>query len=313
MNEFSFIKQYLARLSESEPGAFRLTNDAATLTPSPGHSLVLTKDILIENVHFLPHTPPEKIAQKLLRVNLSDLAAMGAKPRAYMLGLGLSKHTLSEDWLKAFVHGLKEDQERFGITLIGGDTTAHAGALFLSLTALGEVPEGEALPRQGSVEGDDIYLSGTLGDAALGLLALRGEIAKNPHLITRYELPEPRIALGLSLRGKARAAMDVSDGLLQDIGHMLAPGQGACFERSRLPLSPAAESALREAPSLIGTILTGGDDYELLFTAPVSARESIECLPGVTRIGKITGNGEVRCLEEDGSILEVEIKGFQHF
>ncbi|MDF2781719.1 MAG: thiL, partial [Geminicoccaceae bacterium] len=266
LGEFAFIAERLRPLAAGSPGALDLADDAALLDPPAGSELVLTKDAMVAGVHFLPDDPPGDIARKLLRVNLSDLAAMGAAPLGYLLALIRPKAT-AEDWLAEFCRGLAEDQATFGIGLLGGDTVSTPGPLALSLTALGHVPRGAALRRGGAKPGDDIWASGTLGDAALGLKVLQGELEAAPavgaQLVERYRLPQPRLALGQTLRGLASAALDVSDGLLADLGHILETSAvGAEIHAAALPLSPAA----RALPGVREAALAGGDDYELLFT-----------------------------------------------
>ncbi|MGH6900683.1 MAG: thiamine-phosphate kinase, partial [Geminicoccaceae bacterium] len=240
--EFAFIARRLRPLATAE-GALGLADDAALLDPAPGRQLVLAKDAMVAGVHFLGDDPPAQIARKLLRVNLSDLAAMGAAPLGYLLALARSKE-IADVWLGEFCAGLAADNAEFAIPLLGGDTVATPGPLTLSLTALGEVPKGAALLRGGARPGDDIWVSGTLGDAALGLEALQGKLdvtgEARAYLIERYRLPRPRLALGQALRGTASAAIDISDGLIADLGHVLEVSEvGAELHADALPLSPA--------------------------------------------------------------------------
>jgi thiamine-monophosphate kinase len=318
LGEFAFIAERLRPLAAGTPGALELQDDAALLEPPAGAELVLTKDAMVAGVHFLPEDPPGDVARKLLRVNLSDLAAMGAAPLGYLLALVRSKAT-SEAWLADFCRGLAEDQTEFAIGLLGGDTVATPGPLTLSLTAIGQVPKGAALLRSGARPGDDVWVSGTLGDAALGLKVLQGELdvtaQARAHLTGRYRLPQPRLALGRALRGIAHAAIDVSDGLLADLGHILeTSGVGAELRADALPLSAAA----RNLPGARDAALSGGDDYELLFTAPADAREAIAAvdeqldLP-LTRIGEIHSGNGLRVLDAAGQEIQVEHAGWQHF
>lgn len=322
MNEFERIAQLFAPLSSNESGAFNLTDDAAILSPKAGHRFVFTKDCIIESVHFIGDESPTLIAQKLLRTNLSDLAAMGATPRAYMLGLMLPRAT-PRSWFLAFTQGLAADQKQFGITLIGGDTTTGSALLTLSLTMIGEI-EHNALLRSGAKPCDDVYVSGTLGDATLGLELLKKIRAcsnKDYHsyLTQRYFLPEPRIAVGQSLSGLATAAMDISDGLMQDAEH-LARASGCAIElhADALPLSEPARELLKEDKARFDVISTGGDDYELLFTAPPSAREDItkialSCHTPITRIGKVrAGDATVTLLDANHHPIEFSKKGYMH-
>ncbi|HYZ32288.1 MAG TPA: thiamine-phosphate kinase, partial [Crenalkalicoccus sp.] len=245
--EFALIARHFRPLAG--PAALDLGDDAALLDAPSGRQIVMTVDTMVAGVHFLLDDPPETIGRKLLRVNLSDLAAMGAAPLGYLMTTALPRGT-PEAWLAAFAAGLAEDQRGFGIQLLGGDTVATPGPVTLSLTALGTVAPGAALRRKGAVPGDTLWVSGTIGDGALGLRALRGEVA-DPEgaLARRYRLPEPRLGLGAGLAGLAHAAMDVSDGLLQDLGHLCrAGGCAAELEAASVPLSPSAAAALAADP-----------------------------------------------------------------
>jgi thiamine-monophosphate kinase len=273
---------------------------------------------MVAGVHFLPEDPAGQIAQKLLRVNLSDLAAMGATPCGYLLALALSKE-IDDDWLARFCAGLAADNAEFEVSLLGGDTVSTPGPLTLSLTAIGEVPEGAALRRGGAKAGDDIWVSGTLGDGALGLKVLRGELEVTEdaaaYLIERYRLPRPRLALGEALRGIASAAIDVSDGLVADLGHILEVSEvGAELRADMLPFSPAA----RDLPGVRDAALAGGDDYELLFTVPPNRRAEIQRLSHklglpLTRIGAIRTEAGLQVLDETGREISVSRAGWQHF
>ncbi len=213
-SEFDLIAKLFAPLSKSAPGAFGLTDDAAVIAPLPGHELVMTTDALVEGVHFRSDDPPDTIAKKALRVNLSDLAAKGAEAIGYLLAISLPKR-LDMPWMEAFVRGLGDDQARFGVSLHGGDTTSTPGPLTLAVTAFGSVPAGHMTRRNGARAGDLVFVSGTIGDAGAGL-----HNAKSDYLVNRYRVPEPRMALGRALRGIASASLDVSDGLLADLGHI---------------------------------------------------------------------------------------------
>jgi thiamine-monophosphate kinase len=315
MDEFGLIERYFKPLSTGFSGSLNLSDDAAIISPPPGHELVITKDAISQGVHYLGHESPALIARKLLRTNLSDLAAMGATPLCYFLAVMLPKNTTPE-WLESFAQGLQQDQKEFGIHLAGGDTIATLGTPSFSLTALGTVPAGKSLRRGGAQIGDIIYVSDTLGDSALGLMMLQKNIP-SPALEQRYYLPEPRLALGQQLLGIAHAAMDISDGLLQDLGHICAQSQvGATLYRDRLPLSEATQALVHQDAALWNAVLSGGDDYELLFTAAPNA--PIETLARslnlrLTAIGEITVENAVRVLDENKNIISVPRKGFAHF
>jgi thiamine-monophosphate kinase len=317
-DEFTFIARHLRPLAAGHAGALELRDDAAIVEPTAGMQLVLAKDALVEGVHFLPHDSAEHVAQKALRVNLSDMAAMGATPRGYLLALMRPKR-LPPEWLGRFSHGLAQDQAAFGITLLGGDTVVTPGPLTLSVTMLGEAPRGQTLRRSGARVKDDIYVSGTLGGAALGLNVLQGRlsppISASEFLIRRYRLPEPRIELGEALRGVAHAAIDISDGLLADLGHILGTsGKGAEIHTDRIPISQAAaphRGALEAA-------LTGGDDYELLFTADPEQRPAIQAISEqlslpLTLIGHITESAELTVLDANGHPFATDRTGWRHF
>lgn len=312
--EFELIERYFAPLARGFPGAYGLRDDAAVIAPAPGHELVAKTDAIIAGVHFLPDDPPELVARKALRVNLSDLAAKGAIPRAYMVDLMLPR-TLDEAWVAAFARGLAEDQDEYAVHLIGGDTDSTPGPVTIAVMAFGEVPAGRMIRRAGARAGDTIYVSGTIGDAALGLEALRGALPGLDarvagFLAGRYRLPQPRVALGARLAGLVSAAIDVSDGLVADLGHLCEASQlAAVVESSRVPLSPAAQAVLAARPELIGTVLTGGDDYEILFTAPAQA-------PGVpgTPIGRMeAAPAGVTVLDRRGQRLALARAGWSHF
>lgn len=293
MREGDIIARFFAPLTEGEPGSFLLTDDAAVLAPPPGKQLVVTTDSVMQGVHVLPDATPAQYAQKLLRRNLSDLAAMGAQPWRYMLNLTLSP-AADESWLAAFSAMLREEQELFGCVLVGGDTTRHDGPIHLTLTAFGLADT--VLRRNGAQVGDDLYVSGTIGDAALGLCLLRQGIHHDAFLQDRYHVPQPRLALGQALGGMATAALDASDGLVKDTARLAqASGVGVVIERARVPLSAAAK-ALQTLPDFWHSILNGGDDYELIFTAPPSQRETLARLD-VTRVGHVTAGSGVRVMD----------------
>ncbi len=317
-DEFGFIARHLRPLAAGHAGALELSDDAAIVEPTAGMQLVLAKDALVEGVHFLPHDSAEHVAQKALRVNLSDMAAMGATPRGYLLALIRPKR-LPPEWLGRFSHGLAQDQAAFGVTLLGGDTVVTPGPLTLSITMLGEAPRGQTLRRSGARANDDIYVSGTLGGAALGLDVLQGRlsppIAASEFLIRRYRLPEPRIELGEALRGVAHAAIDISDGLLADLRHILnTSGKGAEIHTHQIPISQAAaphRGALEAA-------LAGGDDYELLFTADPEQRPAIQAISEqrslpLTIIGQVTDSTGLKIKDAEGRPFAMDRTGWRHF
>lgn len=337
MNEFSIITKYFKPLTANFSGSLNISDDAAIISPPKDCELVITKDALSQGVHFIGNEDPALIASKALRVNLSDLAAMGATPLCYFLALILPKNT-SEQWLEKFASGLKQTQDEFAISLAGGDTTATEGSLSISITAIGSVPRGTALRRNGAKIGDDIYVSGTLGDSALGLeLLLRhpresgdlGQHGKSPkipaqggddqYLINRYLTPQPRISLGISLRNIANSAMDISDGLVQDLGHICtASNVGAVIYSNLLPLPVGRGATYMLRVRAMEAALSGGDDYELLFTAPPDKKTAIEQLAKklslpLTCIGKITAGNSVQVLDENDKEIVLNKKGFSHF
>jgi thiamine-monophosphate kinase len=317
LGEFELIAQLLRPLSLGYPGALELADDAALVDIPAGRQLVVAKDAMVEGVHFLADDPPASVGRKLLRVNLSDLAAMGAEPLGYLTALARPAR-IDDRWLRELVAGLAADQARFGLFLLGGDTTSTPGPLTLSLTILGTVPTGAALLRQGALPGDDIWVSGTLGDAALGLRILKGLAVPDEEglvLIDRYRTPRPRLALGQALRGIAHAAIDISDGLVADLGHVLdCSGVGAEIEAAGVPLSAEARGVPR---ALLGA-LTGGDDYELLFAAPAEAAASVAAIGErvavpLTRIGRITAEPGLRVLDAEGRPMSLQKPGWRHF
>ncbi|CAA7613682.1 thiamine-phosphate kinase [Magnetospirillum sp. SS-4] len=326
-DEFELIAELFAPLASGCPGALDLTDDAAFLKAEPGFDTVATMDAMVAGVHFLPDDPPDLIARKLVRVNLSDLAAKGARPAFIMLAAAFPAGT-GWDWLRSFADGLKQDVEHFGVSLIGGDTVSTPGPLTLTLTALGRVEAGRGVLRSGARPGDDVWVSGGIGDGALGLRAIRGQLsgldsADLAFLAGRYRLPTPRCGLGRRLPGLATAGMDVSDGLVQDLGHLCrASGVAAEIEAGRVPLSAAAGRAVAADESLLALVLTGGDDYELLFTAPPASAAALAGLSAeagvpLFRIGRVAaaaeGEGLVTVRGGDGRALALKQAGWRHF
>jgi thiamine-monophosphate kinase len=320
LGEFGRIARFFAPLAAGAPGALGLTDDAALVDCPAGERLVVTVDAMVEGVHFLSRDPPDLIARKLVRVNLSDLAAMAARPVGYFLTTALPK-SHGDGWLEGFAAGLAQDQAEFGITLLGGDSVSTPGPVSLTLTALGRVAVGGEVRRGGARPGDLVFVSGTIGDGALGLEAAQGKLdglldpAEVAFLADRYRLPRPRVGLGPRLSGLATAMMDVSDGLVGDLGHICAVSRVAgVIEAGRVPLSAAAA----RLPDRLATVLTGGDDYELLFTAPpdrqadVRAAAKAAAVP-VTAIGRIEAGQGVRVLDRAGSEIPLDGLGWRHF
>jgi thiamine-monophosphate kinase len=321
LGEFGRIARFFAPLAG--PGGLGLLDDAALVDCAPGHRLVITVDAMVEGVHYLPDDPPDLVARKLLRVNLSDLAAMGARPLHYLLTSALPK-TFGDDWVARFATGLAEDQRIFGVDLIGGDSVATPGSAALTLTAIGAVADGGEIRRQGARPGDRIWVSGTIGDAFLGLKVRRGEYADLPAadraaLVGRFQLPQPRTVLGPRLVGIAHAMLDVSDGLLADLGHICnASRVGATVRLASVPLSAAARRLVATQPELGPQLPTGGDDYELLFAAPPDASAAIGRLAAelslpITEIGTIEAGAGVRLVDAAGNPVPVAAAGWQHF
>lgn len=281
-DEFVIIEKYFAPLTMSEPLAFGLTDDAAVLHVVPGEDLVVTTDTMVEGQHFRSQTAAGLVARKLLRVNLSDLAAKGAKPKHYLLNAAFTKGT-SESWIAEFAAGLAMDQSEFGVVLIGGDTTATGGPLCFTITAFGTVPHDSILRRSSAKSGDLVFVSGTIGDAALALAIASGDIGaqaltqpQRDELGARLDLPSPRLGVGRGLLGLAHASIDVSDGLIQDLAHIaLASSVEMIIDAESIPLSAPAKTLVGGSQARLRRCLGGGDDYELAFTAPEIARAGI--------------------------------------
>ncbi len=321
MDEFERIRRFYAPLAG--PGGLGLLDDAALVGCRSGRQLVVTADAIVAGVHYLPDDPPDLVARKLLRVNLSDLAAMGARPLHYLLTTALPA-AVGANWIEEFVRGLEEDQRRFGIDLLGGDSVATPGPASFSLTAIGEVTTGKEVRRSGAQPGDLVWVSGTIGDAFLGLGIRAGAYpelapAHRAALISRFQIPDPRVELGPRLAGVAHAMIDVSDGLLADLGHICATSHvSAVVELERVPLSPAAQRVVAAKPDIRLRLATGGDDYELLFCAAGDAAEAIAGLPAelgvpITMIGRIEAGAGVRLVDGAGQTIAVEAGGYRHF
>jgi thiamine-monophosphate kinase len=321
LGEFGRIARFFAPLAG--PGGLGLKDDAALVDCRAGHRLVVTVDALVEGVHYLAEDPPDLVAKKLLRVNLSDLAAKGARPLHYLLVTALPA-SLGDDWVERFAQGLGEDQREFAVDLLGGDSVMTTGPAMLSLTAIGEVASGGEIRRSGARPGDWVWVSGTVGDAYLGLKVLRGEYhalpaADRAALVTRFRLPEPRVALGPRLAGIAHAMCDVSDGLLADLGHICeTSGVAATVRLPELPLSPAAAAIVASQPEMAAAMAAGGDDYELLFAAPPGTEDAIGRLSAqlgvaITAIGSIEPGKGVHLVDAGGGAIPVARAGWQHF
>ena len=314
LGEFELIARYFSRPVARRDVLVGVGDDAALLEVPAGQALAAAIDTLVEGRHFLPDAPPESVGHQALAVNLSDLAAMGAEPAWALLALSLPEP--DTHWLEGFARGFHALADRAGLTLVGGDTVR--GPRVVTVQVLGFVPAGLALRRDGARPGDVLYASGSLGDAAAGLKLLRdGRRADtDSSLVRRYRFAEPRLALGMALRGVASAAIDVSDGLLGDLGKLCdASGVGAILELEQLPLSPALLASF-DATQAERFALGGGDDYELAFAVPRAAvsemETSLATIGRITRIGEIvTGHG-VRC-QRAGQTVEPEIAGYDHF
>ena len=322
LGEFELIAKLFAPLAKA-PGAFRLADDAATLDLPSDRELVVTTDALVEGVHFLSHDPAEQVAKKALRVNLSDLAAKGAKPEGYLLALCVAPW-VDDSWLEKFAAGLREDQKKFAVSLLGGDTTSTPGPLTLAITALGSVRKGGMIRRRGAEPRDLVFVSGTIGDAGGGLEALKGETknldaTERAFLIARYRLPEPQLALGAMLVGLASASLDVSDGLLADLGHIAdISGVRISIDASRVPLSSSLRALWGSSPETVLRAVTSGDDYEIAFTAPESARDDLQAAARETgteihEIGRVQAGEGVVLLDASGQPIKVRRPGFTHF
>ena len=307
MDEFGIIARYFAPLAG--PGAFDLKDDAAVLPQRAGHDLVVTTDAIMEGVDFFAFDPSGTVAQKALRVNLSDLAAKGAEPACYMLNLSLP-HTITPDWLDGFAQGLARDQQQFGITLLGGDTGATDGPLSIAITAFGFVPQGRMVRRSGAQVGDQVYVTGAIGDSGGGLAIFRREKhtlsdAQRDALIARYRVPEPPVAFAARLRDIAHAAVDISDGLIADLGHLAAAsGVGIGLDGDRIPLSGPLKALWGEAA--IPRAAGAGDDYQIAFTGPAGLEGPF------TSIGQVEAGTGVRLII-GGREVPVPKSGYRHF
>lgn len=315
IGEFSFIDKYLKPLAGE--GSLGLVDDAALLPVSEGHDTVVTKDVLCSDVHFRTEDKPDDIAWKALAVNISDLVAMGAWPAHYMLGLALSGDT-EEAWLATFTGGLREVQKAYDISLLGGDTTAVQQGIVISVTAFGYVPTGKAVTRSGARAGDTLFVTGSLGTAALGLHALENRNIVD-ELQMRYWRPRPRTDFVNVLARYASAAADISDGLLADAGHIASASNVAMdIEEKLVPVDPVARSYLKEHPDLQSCIWSGGDDYEIVFTVSPEKLDAFQQYCAVekltvSKVGKVISGRNVRLLDQNGQLVEARQTGYEHF
>ena len=322
--EDSLISRYFKPLA-TDPGAFGLTDDAAVLK-ADGYDIVVNTDAIVEGVHFLSDDPADTIARRALRVNLSDLAAKGAMPAGFVLTLAL--RDTDHAWLSEFARGLGEDAAAFGCALLGGDTVATPGPLMVSVTAFGRVPAGRMVRRAGAAPGDHVVVTGTIGDAALGLAVLRGgtvaealadDAASRDTLVSRYRVPQPRSALAKAVRDHASASMDVSDGLAGDLAKLLATsGVAATVEASAIPLSQPAARLHRQGIVDLETLMSGGDDYEILCTVPPSRlasfmEDSQRAGIAVTTIGTVSAGAGARFVDAQGAELILSRLSYSHF
>ncbi|MDI1263462.1 MAG: thiamine-phosphate kinase [bacterium] len=321
--EDSLIARYFRPIA-TDPGAFNLDDDAAALRPD-GNDVVVTVDAIVEGVHFLSDDPPDTIAHKALRVNLSDLAAKGATPAGFVLTLALRKD--DEDWLKPFAAALGEDAMAFGCPLLGGDTVSTPGPLMISVTAFGRVPPGKMVHRSGARPGDRVMVTGTIGDAALGLAVLRGgkvhaatDAAAREALVGRYRVPQPRVTLAEIVRNHASAAMDVSDGLAGDLAKLCrVSGVSAVIEMEHVPLSAAARDLVSRGIVGREMLVAGGDDYEILCTIPDEGVASFEAAAqfvgvAVRSIGTVVdGRFAPKFIDGQGGEIALERLSYSHF
>lgn len=321
MNEFDIIARYFAPLATA-PGAFGLKDDAAAIPPRPGFDLIVTTDQIAEGTDFFKHDPPASIAKKALRVNLSDLAAKGAKPCCYLLAIALPQG-VTQEWLADFAAGLADDQARYDVSLLGGDTSATEGPLAVTATAFGHIPQGRMLKRGGAKPGDAVYVTGTIGDSGGGLALLKHEKdalaqAQCDYLIARYRIPEPPVDLGPLLLGLASASVDVSDGLIGDLGHVADASRIKIeIDAAAIPRSAALKAFWGEGPDALIRAASAGDDYQIAFTADPLQDGKIQAAAAqagvtITRIGMV-GAGKGVVLGYRGSVLAIPKPGYRHF
>ncbi|HQR21241.1 MAG TPA: thiamine-phosphate kinase [Burkholderiaceae bacterium] len=319
IGEFELIARYFDRGVAAPRVELGIGDDCALIDGGPGLQWAVTTDMLVEGVHFLAGVDPQALGHKSLAVNLSDLAACGAQPRCFFLAIAVPR--VDEAWLGAFTRGLFALADRHGCALAGGDTTRSPLGLTISITAVGEVPRGQALLRSGAVAGDELWVSGTLGDGALGLASRRGELQlaqkASDAAVDRLERPQPRVALGMALRGIATAAIDISDGLAGDLGHILERSRlAATVDWNAVPRSQALRAL--DVVTQQRFVLAGGDDYELLFTAPPSASAAVRAAGvaagvDVTRIGVVRAGAGLTVSGPDGREVDIAARAFDHF
>ena len=327
IDEFDLIARYFAPLAKDVPGAMGLKDDAGLIRVAHGMELVVSSDTVISGVHFPEDTAPGDIARRALRVNLSDIAAKGARPLAYTMALQLPRET-GETWLDAFARALADDQKTYAVGLLGGDTTGTPGPLSVNINIFGQVTENKSIKRLDAQVDDDVYVTGSVGDAMLGLAALQGRFAaadssSRDYLAARFLRPDPRVSVGPRLIGLANAAADVSDGLIADLGHICRASDAAAdIWLCDVPLSGAARAAVTDDQPLHLSLLAGGDDYEIVFTAPDSVRSAIEDVArdtgvAITRIGRMVARDgrdrPVVVFGDAGQELDVGDGGFRHF
>ena len=320
LSEIELIAEFFSPLSNKLNGR-NLLDDAALIQPNIGKELIVTTDTIIQGVHFIGNESPQEIAKKALRVNLSDIAAMGAVPNYYMLAISLPKD-INDVWLKNFSEGLAQDQKKYSLKIIGGDTVFTPGPLTITITCFGEVLAGKAIGRNGAKVGDDIFVSGSIGNASLGLDFLQGK-ASYPNidfrdLVNSYRLPEPRCNLAFHLTDIANSASDISDGLVTDMKSICdASGVGARIELCTIPTSKKVQEVVLIDSNYIQRIITGGDDYEILFTAnPINYKKVLELslllkLP-INKIGTISRGNQVLFIDENKNSVFIEKEGFKH-
>lgn len=307
----------------THPGALALTDDAAFVTPPPGHDLVLKTDAIIGGVHFFPEDDASAVAQKALRVNLSDLAAKGAKPLGFLVSLALPQG-IGDTWLGRFASGLRADADAYQCPLFGGDTDRTPGPVTVSVAMFGSVPHGTMVRRAGAKPGDRVFVSGTIGDAALGLVLRKGAAwtlsePQRAHLLSRYLLPQPRNALAEAVRTHASASMDVSDGLAGDLTKLArVSGVAAQIDAARVPLSDAARAAVAADPAMLEVALTGGDDFEIVCAVPPAQADSFRAAARaaqvpVTDIGAVAAGEGAAFRDARGAPMTFKRLSFSHF